>query len=84
LKGDDLSPLDRLAAAQVLSGAFRAIENQYVAYKEGNFSESVWQGYKQNLIWNVSQANFKEFWTDRRSLFSAEFAAFVDELISTG
>ena len=80
LKGENLSPEDRLVAAQVLSGVFRALENQYFAYKEDNFSESVWQGYKQNLIWNVSQINFSEFWEDRRSLFSPEFAAFVDEL----
>ena len=83
LKGDDLSPEDRLAGGQVLSGVFRALENQFFAYKEGNFSESIWQGYKQNLIWNVSQVNFNEFWEDRRLLFSTEFAAFIDELTST-
>lgn len=82
LKGEDLSDRDRLAASQCLSGFFRAFENQFWAYREGNFSESVWLGYRANIIWNAQQSHFKEFWGDRRGLFSEEFVAFVDDLAS--
>jgi hypothetical protein len=84
LKGEKLSQQELLVGAQVLSGEFRGFENQFFAYKEGNFPESVWQGYKQNIVWNVNQVNFGGFWDGRRSLFSTEFVAFVDELASRG
>lgn len=82
IKGGELNEKDRFSASQWLAGGCRAFENQYLAYLEGDFSESVWLGYRANITWNAQQPGFPEFWNDRSHLFSAEFIAFVDELIS--
>ena len=63
---------------QFMMGFLRTLENQYFAYLEGNFPESVWEGYRNNIRANVSQHFFGEFWDDRRHLFSREFSTLVD------
>ena len=53
LKGEDIADRDRIAASQCISGMFRTFENQVFAYKEGNFFESVWLGYRANIAWSA-------------------------------
>jgi hypothetical protein len=81
LRGDDINEKERVVAGQALSGISRAFENQYFSHIEGDFSESVWLGYRTNIAWSVQQPGFAKYWDDRRALFSAEFVAFIDELI---
>ncbi len=77
---EGMSEKDRLAASQYITGMFRTFENQFYAYREGNFPEGVWGGYRRNIAWNVTQPKFEEFWKERRHLFSENFAELVDEL----
>ena len=77
---EGISEKDQLAAGQFISGMFRTFENQFYAYREGNFSEGVWGGYRRNIAWNAGQPKFLEFWKERRPLFSEDFAEFVDSL----
>lgn len=80
VRGEDITDRERVVASATLSGFFRVFENQFWAYHEGNFSESVWRGYCANIAFNVQQPHFEEFWRDRKGLFSSEFVAFVDQL----
>ena len=82
VRGEELTDRDRLVASATLSGFFRVFENQFWAYREGNFSESVWRGYRANIAFNVQQPHFDEFWGGRKGLFSEEFVTFVDNLAS--
>lgn len=82
--GEEISDRDRAVASATLSGFFRVFENQFWAYQEGNFPESVWRGYRANIAFNVQQAHFNEFWADRQGLFSEEFVEFVAHLASQG
>jgi hypothetical protein len=75
---------DRALAYATLSGFFREFENQFWAYRENNFTDSVWRGYKTNIAFNVEMPHFNEFWDDRGRLFSYEFAEFIDGLASAG
>ena len=79
-RGEELDERSKLIATQFVAGALRTYENQYFAYLEGNFSESVWEGYRNNIVFGVTLPNFSEFWSDREQLFSREFRALVDEL----
>lgn len=80
LGGDEVDQKSKIAAEQLLAGGLRAFENQYFAYLEGNFTESVWLGYRSNVEWAVRQPRFPEFWADRGKLFSAEFRDFVNSI----
>ncbi len=80
LRGKDLGEAERVAATHAILAGFRMFENQFFAYREGTFSESVWLGYRANIAWNTQQPNFADFWNDRRYAFSSEFVEFVDEL----
>jgi len=77
---EGMSEKDQLAASQYITGMFRTFENQFYAYREGTFSESVWGGYRRNIAWNAGQPKFPEFWKERRPLFSEDFAVLVDSL----
>jgi len=82
LRGDELSDDERSSASHCLTAMFRTFENQYYAYHEGTFSESIWRGYRENVVWNTQQANFVGFWADRARLFGEEFVSFVDDLVN--
>ena len=82
LRGGEINDRERLVAFAALSGFFRVFENQFCAYQEGNFSESVWRGYRANIAFNAQAPYFDEYWSDRRGLFCEELVAFVDDLAS--
>ena len=82
LREDGLDELDALGASHGVTGAMRMFENQFFAYREGNFSESIWLGYRANIEFLVGQPLFPGFWAERRHLFSGDFREFIDGLIS--
>jgi hypothetical protein len=80
-RGDELDEREETAAIFFVMGMFRTMENQFFAYLEGNFSASVWKGYRANIVINVRAEQFDKFWEPRRELFSSEFAEFIDGLL---
>ena len=83
IQGEEMDELDKVSAAQFLTGALRTYENQYFAYLEGNFSASVWEGYRLNVVFTATQSNFGHYWDDRKHLFSEEFRQLVDDIRAT-
>jgi hypothetical protein len=81
-RGEEITDRERIVAFATLSGFFRVFENQFCDHREGNFSESVWRGHRANIAINAQNPHFDEFLGDRRGLFSEEFVAFVDGLVS--
>ena len=80
LRGEDLNKDAEVIATACISGALRTFENQYFSYIEGNFSKSIWDGYRNNIRFVVTTPNFREYWDDRKQIFSREFRTLVDKL----
>ena len=67
-----------LAGHFYLRGLLRTYENQYHQYSDGTFEESIWIGYRNSMWQNFAAPAVREFWKTHRSLYSTEFAAFVE------
>ena len=71
-------PETELAAHFYLRALLRTYENQYHQYVDGTFDESLWAGYRNSMAQNFASPAIREFWGAHRSLYSVEFAAFIE------
>jgi hypothetical protein len=79
------TPDEALAEEMFLRANFRAFENQYHQHRHGTFDDALWRGYRENMKQVGVCPRAPEFWARNRSLYSSDFATFVEaELIEAG
>lgn len=76
------SPDDLLRDEFFLRSCFRMFENQYHQNKDGTFEDTMWSGYLENMKRIIEQPAFREWWAASRTLYSTEFASFIDSVLS--
>jgi hypothetical protein len=57
----------------------RMFENQYHQHKDGTFEDAMWAGYLETMTRIFSQPAFREWWSENQTLFSTDFASFVQD-----
>ncbi|MFK7899042.1 MAG: hypothetical protein AB8G23_24645 [Myxococcota bacterium] len=72
-----------MAAHFYLRATLRLYENQYHQFADGTFDASIWVGYRNNMVQNFSSPTVAKYWQAHRSLYSTEFAAFVESDLIT-
>ena len=72
-----------MAAHFYLRATLRLYENQYHQFTDGTFDESIWVGYRNNMVQNFSSPAVAEYWQAHRALYSTEFAVFVESDLIT-
>ncbi len=63
-----------------LTAWFRLVEQAYLHYRMGNIPETTWSGQVIHLKSALSTQSMAAFWKVRKSIYSEEFQAFVDQL----
>lgn len=71
-------PEKELAGHFYLRAVLRTYENQYHQHVDGTFDDSIWVGYRNSMAQNFASPSIREFWQAHRSLYSSEFAAFIE------
>ena len=84
LAGQKISedPMDILVDDLFIRANLRMYENQFHQNREGTFTDEVWAGYSESMYRTMSSPIFHQWWEQNRSLYSADFAVFVDELVA--
>jgi hypothetical protein len=67
-----------LAAHFYLRAVLRTYENQYHQHVDGTFDDSIWSGYRNSMAQSFTSPATREFWEAHRSLYSPEFAEFIE------
>jgi hypothetical protein len=75
------SPDVQLRDELFLRAMLRSFENQYHQNRDGTFDDMIWAGYLENMRRAICAPGFRDFWGPNRTLFSTDFAAFVDAQI---
>jgi hypothetical protein len=76
------SPDEQLRDDFLLRAILRTFENQYHQNQDGTFEDVIWAGYVENMRRVFVARAFLSWWQHNRSLYSAEFADFVDRVVS--
>lgn len=65
-----------------ISSSLNTIENQYLAYLDGNLDEEAWAGFKSGLIRVLIEfESYAVYWEFNSNAHSARFQLLVDELM---
>jgi hypothetical protein len=72
------SPDTQVRDEMFLRAMLRAFENQYHQNQDGTFENAMWAGYLENMRRVFIAPFFRDFWDANRSLYSTDFAAFVE------
>ena len=68
----------------VLWRIYKIIEEIHYQYEEGMIDESVWNGFRQNLIVEASFENFRTWWAGYERVFSPRFRKLMnDDILAT-
>lgn len=71
---------EQARALHVLFNFFRAFEDAHHQFATGNLEPDIWAGWGRMLSDYMGAPGLRRYWHDRRDIFSADFAAYVDGL----
>jgi hypothetical protein len=81
-RGEAPSSLDEELTGHLLRRSIlRSLENQYHQHKDGTFDDATWSGYFESMKRGFETPTAIEFWEANRTLYSTEFADFVEREI---
>ena len=75
-------PTDLLVDDIFIRANLRMYENQFHQNRERTFTDDVWSGYAESMYRTMSFPIFHQWWERNRSLYSSDFAAFVDKQVA--
>ena len=64
-----------------LNAGLKAVESNYLQWRDGNLSDDLWHGYRATLTLSFSANRyFNQYWENARLMFSPDFRIVVDEI----
>ena len=79
----ELSEFDaeQMAMLQWTSVAFRAVESNFLQWRNGDLSDEIWWGYENGMFFNfVAFRNFNDYWDSNRGRQLPEFRDYFDDM----
>lgn len=81
---DNLNEADRLRFFVQMFLIFRSVEQLHYYSVEGMVEPRVWRGYERQVREVANLPGVQGWWAARRSWFSDEFQAYIDQTIQSG
>ena len=77
---EPLEPIDQDRYESLVGANMRRFENAFYQYQIGGIEESQWEPIKNIIAFLMSSSGHRLWWSNTRTLYSAEFQDLVDSL----
>jgi hypothetical protein len=72
---------EQMALLQWTGVAIRAVESNFLQWRNGDLSDEIWSGYETGMFRNfVAFRNFNEYWDSNRDTQLPEFRDYFDDI----
>lgn len=72
---------ERLRYISWLFAGVKAVENNFLQWRDGNLSDDLWHGYRENMLqMAIGSVGLADYWAANAYTHSEPFQAFMDEI----